>query len=165
MPPLRLRIGLRNRRSRFAQPKAQLAEQSLTLPHAQTDPKLLLDPGGQCFSIPNVAPQPSLSRRLAEDRVQLLEMGFREPFGPPGSFSFPQPGQTFRFKPVHPVLHRSRCIAQQASRFGAGQALRHQQYAMQAVIIARLFGPTDLILQSENDGFRFSDDEWLHISM
>src|SRR5712691_810204 len=37
-------IGLSNGRARFAQSKAQLPEQTLTLPHAQSDPVLPLDP-------------------------------------------------------------------------------------------------------------------------
>lgn len=43
-------------------PEAKLAEQTLTLPHTQSDPILLFDPCGQRQAIPETAAQPNVAR-------------------------------------------------------------------------------------------------------
>ena len=58
---LPFRVGPGNGGPRFAQTETQLPEQTLTLPHSQADPILPLDPGGQGFAVPQIAPQPQPS--------------------------------------------------------------------------------------------------------
>jgi hypothetical protein len=50
-------IGLSDRGTWFAQPKAQSSEQTLALPHAQGDPVLPSDPSRQCFAVPYISTQ------------------------------------------------------------------------------------------------------------
>jgi hypothetical protein len=56
----------------------------------------------------------------------------------PGLFSVGQAGKAVRIEAMDPILHRARRIAQQLGHFRAGQSLRNQKHAMQAVVIARL---------------------------
>jgi hypothetical protein len=66
---LPFRIGMSNQGARFAQPKAPLPEQALTLAHPQADLEALLDPGTQRLPIPQRAIQAKVTRGLAEHPV------------------------------------------------------------------------------------------------
>ncbi len=60
-------IGVSNGRTRFAQSKGQLPEQTLTQRHAQSDPALPLDPRRKRLAVPYV-PAQAYSRRISEER-------------------------------------------------------------------------------------------------
>ena len=57
MQPLPLGVGSGDLRARFAQPKLQLAKQSLALTDSQFHPIALLEKLGQAFPIPQVGAQ------------------------------------------------------------------------------------------------------------
>src|SRR5713101_2200431 len=59
---LPFRIGMGHQGARFAQPKAPLPEQALTLAHPQADLEASLDPGTQRLPIPQRAGQAEVTR-------------------------------------------------------------------------------------------------------
>ena len=162
---LSCRVGLRHDRPRLAQPKAQLPEETLALPHSQVDAIALGDPGCQGFAIPQVDTQPQFSRRPTKGLIDLLQLFLVEAPRPPGSLSSAQAGETALLEPAHPILHRARSIPQQLGDLRARHALSHQQHPIQAVVIAGFLGPSDLILQSEDDCCRIGNRERSHVSM
>jgi len=66
---------------------------------------------------------------------------------------------------IIPVLHRPRGVSKDSSYLWATHALRHQQYSVEAVIIARFVGSADLVLQSQSHGSRIGDGESLRSSI
>ena len=87
---LPLGVGLSNRGTWFAQPKAQPSEQTLALSHAQGDLVLLLDPGRQRFAVPDIPAQTYLSWHPAKRRVDSPEMLFAQASRPPGTLALTQ---------------------------------------------------------------------------
>ncbi len=162
---LPFRVGVGNQGARFAQPKAPLPEQALTLAHPQVDLEALLNPGTQRFPIPQRARQAQVARGLAQCLVQFLQLGLAQPSGTPGALSFAQPRQTSFLKTSDPIFHRAGGITQQPADLWTRDPLGHQQHPMQAVIIARCFRTANLVLQSQNHRFRISNLEWSHASM
>ena len=152
-----LRIGVGNLGTRFAQPKAPLSEQALTLAYRQMNLELLLDPSAQRLPIPERSLQTQLARGPAQGPVQFLKLCLTQALRTPRALSFGQSGQPSDLKASHPVLYRTRCVAQQPADVRTGHALRHQQHPMKAVIVARLFRTVNLVLQSQNHGFGISN--------
>ena len=149
----------------FAQAKAPLPKQSLALTHLQVDLEALLDPGAQCFPIPQRAGQTQVARGLAQGPVYFPQLRIAQTSGTPGALPFGQPGQTSFLEPSDPIFHRARRVSQQPADLGTGHALGHQQHPMKPVIIARFFRTANLVLQSQNDRLGIRNLEWSHDCM
>ena len=162
---VKLRIGLRNQRSRFPQPEAQLPEQALALAHAQANTVPLLNPGAERLSIPEVSTQAGLARRLAKNAVDFLHLDFAQSSGAARPCSFQQSRQTLRFKTVHPILDGTGRVPQEPSHLWTSHPLGHEKHSMEAVVITRFFRPANLILQAKCNRYRVSDGEWSHASI
>ena len=159
---LPFRIGMGHQGARFAQPKAPLPEQALTLAHLQADLEALLDPGTQRLPIPQRAGQAKVTRGLAENPVHLSELRLTQARGTPGALPFDQPAQTSFLKASNPIFHRSRSVSQQPTHLRASHPLGHQQHPMEPVIVARFFRTANLVLQSQNDCLGISNLKWSH---
>lgn len=162
---LPLRIGVGNQGAGFAQPKAPLPEQPLTLPHPQMDLEALLDPGTQGFPIPQRTAQPQIARGLAQGPVDLPELRFAQSSWASRTMAFGQTPEALGFKTPYPILNGARSVAQQAPDFWACRSLGHQKYPMQTVIVARLFRTANLVLQSQNHRSGIIDLQWSHADM
>ncbi len=127
MRPLPFRIGMGNQGAGFAQPKAPLPEQPLTLAHRQMNPEAPLDPGTQRFPIPQRAGRTKIARSLAQRPVQFLQLRIAQSSGAAGALSLAQPGQPSLLETSDPIFHRARSIAQQPADLRTGHALGHQQ--------------------------------------
>lgn len=136
MRGLPLGIGLRDLRSWFAQSKAELAEQSLALAHFQLHPQFTAKKRRQRRAVPHRGGQAELgwigAKRLFHPR-QLIVV---QATGPARSFAFGQAGQPVGFKALHPVYHRAGRIAQHLGDLWTGQALSHEEHAVESVIVA-----------------------------
>jgi len=62
---------------------------------------------------------------------------------------------------MNPILDRTRSVAEQPGDLRTGQALRHKQDAVQAVIVTRLLRTLDFLLQTQ-DGGGIGYREWSH---
>ncbi len=162
---LPFRIGVGNQRAGFAQPKAPLPEQALTLTHRQVDLEVLPDPGAQRFPIPQRAVEADVARGLAQHPVHFLQLHLAQAPGTPAPLPFGQPSQTPFLESVHPIFHRARSVSQQLTDLGTGHALGDQQHPMEAVIIPRFFRTANLILQSQNDRLGIRNLKWSHAPM
>jgi hypothetical protein len=76
------RIRLRNPGTRFAQPKAKLPEQTLTLPYPQIYLVPLGNPSSQGFAVPQIPPQTHIPGHLAKRAVDLFELLLIQSTGP-----------------------------------------------------------------------------------
>ena len=162
---LPFRIGMGNQGTGFAQPKAPLPEQALTLTHRQVNLEALLDPGAQCFPIPQRAGQAQVARGLAQRPVHFPQLRIAQTSGTPGALPFAQPRQTSFLKTSDPIFHRARGVSQQPADLRTGHALGHQQHPMEPVIIARFFRTANLVLQSQNDRLGIRNLQWSHAHM
>jgi len=162
---LSFRVGMGNLGSRFAQPKAALPEQALTLTHRQADLEVLGDPGAQRFPIPQGSRQTDVARCPAQNLVHFLQLCFAQTSRTSGALPFAQPGQPLSLEASNPVFHRARGISQQLADAGTGHPLGYQQHSMEAVIVTRFFRTANLVLQSQNHCLGISNLQWSHVSM
>ena len=100
----------------------------------------------QRLSVPQIPAEACLSGHLAQNRVDFLDLLLAQSSWPPGSIALQKSSQPHLFKLVHPILHRSGCVPQQFRRLRACHTLRHEQHAVQSMIIARFFRSSDLVL-------------------
>jgi len=62
---------------------------------------------------------------------------------------------------MNPILDRTRSVAEQPGDLRTGQALRHEQDPVQAVIVTGLLRTLDFLLQTQ-DGGGIGYREWSH---
>jgi hypothetical protein len=104
------RVGPCQRRTGLAQTETQLTEQSLTLPHAQFDPVLPLNPRCQGLAIPEIATQANLARHLAQHRSDLFQLLLLQSPWPSGALPLNQSSKATLLESMHPVLNCARRI-------------------------------------------------------
>jgi hypothetical protein len=103
--------------------------------------------------------------RLTQDAPDQLDLLVRQARRAARSSAFLQAGQAHAIVGANPILNGARSIAQHECRLPAGHALRNQQHAVQAVIVAGLVGAADLVLQGQNRQVRLRNGQWLHTNM
>jgi hypothetical protein len=162
----RLQVWVRFRHSppRLAKPEAELSEEALALTHAQRYPILLIEVRGQCPAIPEIPDQPRRRGSISQHPLHLLQLCCVQPSRSAWTLSLGQAGQPVLLELMHPSLHGARRVAQQPPHLRAGHPLCYQEHPMQAVVIARLLGPANLILQSQHDHVGVGDGQGLHAS-
>jgi hypothetical protein len=165
MRPLPFRVGMGNLGTGLAQPKAPPSEQALALAHRQVNVEVLLDPATQCLPIPQRARQAQVTRCTAQRLIDLLQLRLAQTSRTPRTLSFAQPRQPLGLEAPNPVFYRTWSVSQQSADFRTGHALRYQQHPMEAVIIARFFRTSNLVLKSHNHCFGISNLQWSHASM
>jgi len=143
-------IGSGQNAARLAQPKPQLAEQTLALPNSEFHSVGFFDPSRQGFAIPQVDSHTRVARLASQHAVDLLDLLLAQTTGPTRPRFLHQSAQPLLFQPMHPILHRTCRVTQQSRHLRAPHALRHQQHAVQAVVVTRLFGPMNLLLQTQH---------------
>ena len=79
-----------------------------------------------------------------------------------GALAVHEARQTLCFEAAHPVGHGARCIAQQLTRLTTAHALRDQQDAVQPMIVARLGGTSNLVLDRQDDGLGIGYRQLFH---
>lgn len=161
---LALGIGLGHRRGRFAQSELQPPEQSLTLSHPEIGPENLVEPGRERLAVPHVAPKAGLPRGVPQHSLDPSQVLPGQPPRAPRTRPFGQAGQAARFKSVDPVLDGARRVTQQSRNVGTAHTVSDQEHAVQPMIVPRLLGATDLILETENDRRGVGNREGFHSS-
>lgn len=136
MRGLPLGIGLRDLRSWFAQSKAELAEQPLTLAHFQLHAQFTTQKRRQRRAVPHRCGQAELGRMGAKCLLHPRQLIFVQATGPARTLAFGQAGQPVRLKALHPVYHRAGRIAQYIGDLWTGHALSHEEHAVESVIVA-----------------------------
>jgi hypothetical protein len=71
---------------------------------------LTFDPRGQRLAVPEITTQANVARHSPQCRVNLFQLLFIQPPGPPGALSLHQSGQTALLESMHPVLDGARRI-------------------------------------------------------
>ena len=80
-------IGLGQRGSWLAQPESELTEHTLALANPDGNAIPLLNPGTECFSVPEVSAQTNLPRRVTQDSIHPFQLFFGQASRPSRSFS------------------------------------------------------------------------------
>ena len=81
------RVCFGQNRPGLAKTKVQLPEQTLALPHAQTDPVFLVHPRRQGLAIPQVHPHSGVARFAAEYPIDLFDLFLVKTGRTPGALS------------------------------------------------------------------------------
>ena len=129
-------IRLCQKWSRLTEAKFELPEQPLALTHTKLDLIRLLDPCRKRLAIPKVDAHAGVIGLCAQYSIDFLQLSFAQPTGTSGALSLRQSGQSFLLVTVNPILDGTGCIAQQSRYLRTSHTLRHQQHAVQSVIIA-----------------------------
>jgi len=158
-------VRMRNQRARFAEAKSELAEQTLALPHSQRHAELLFHVRRQQLAIPQIGLQSEMLRRQPQSGTNQFELLIAQAAGAPRTLPFPKPRQPVGLETVNPILHRAPRIAQPPGHLRAGQSLRHQQHALEAMMVAGFLGPADLVFESEHDIGGVGNRQISHVSM
>ena len=155
------RIRLGNDRPGFPQPKAQGAEEPLALAHAERDVEVVVQIGRDGLAVPDGAREPDGRRFLAQHPRDLRPLARGEARRASGPIVIAQSLQAIGLEPMDPILDRPQRVAEQRGDVGARHPLRDQQHPMQAVIVPRIRGTTNLVLQTEYNG-RVRHEERAH---
>ena len=150
MSGLQHRVSMRDERPRFPQAETQLAKQPLALAHTERHAVPLVDERGQGLAIPQPG-QPDRLGRAPKRPTHALQVGFGQPPRAALAGAFGQRRQAGVFEPAHPIFDGPRRIAQQLGDLRTGHALRDQQHAVQPVVVPRLAGSANLVLQPRDD--------------
>ena len=143
-------VGVGDQRARLAQAETALPEEPLALAHAELDLEAARNPLAQRLAVPKCSMETTVARRLAQNAVHLDKLRFGQPAGTTFARAFQQPCKTAGLKALNPVRDAARRVSQQAGGMGTTHSLGDQQNAMQTVIVARLLGAPDLVLQANN---------------
>ena len=143
-------IRLRNQGPRLAQPKTELAKQSLTLADTELDAILLFDPCRQGLTVPEIGPHSCITGFPPQHAVDFLNLCCTQPGRTPRPLSFGQSRQPFFLKAADPILDGSWRITEKPSYFGTRHPLRHQEHTMQPMVISRFFRTLNFLLQSDH---------------
>jgi hypothetical protein len=66
------------------------------------------------------------------------------------AITFGEPGQPLLIEPPDPVLDGPRGITEHSADFGGGHSLSDEQEPVEAVVVPRLIGATNFILEGED---------------
>ena len=164
MRGLELGVGMGNQRARLAQPKVEVSEKALALPHSEGDLIFLLDKRCQGLSIPHVSSQTEILWAVAQSEINLIELLSAEPTRSAWPYSLNQASKTFFLKAMNPVLNGTWCVAQKVGHLTATHALGHQQQAVKAMVVSRLVRTANFILQCEDNGLGIRNMEFSHVA-
>lgn len=157
-------IGFGQNGTRFTKPETQLAEYTLALPNLELDAKSLLDPSGKRLAVPQVDTHAGIARFTAQHPCHFLHLCLIEAWRTACMFGLGQSGQSPILEMVHPIFNGTWGVSKQSCDFGASHALRHEQNAVKAVVVTRLFRALDLLLQAQHGGIVCDAEWWSHIS-
>jgi len=162
MLSLSSRIGSRNQRSRLDQAKLPLAKEPPTLPCPHGHAIGSLDVGRQRLTVPQIAGQAEIGGPPSQRALYFRHLLRIQPARASGTLPFLQPRQALLLEAAHPIFDRSWCITQQFGDSAAVHTLRHQQYAMQTVVITGFRTSPNLILQTKNNHRRVRNCQCSH---
>jgi len=128
---LHRQVGLGDLRPRLAQPKAQLAEQPLTLLHGQRHTQLLLEEGRQQRTVRQLRRQAVVGWAAAQCRFRSRSTLGAQVGRLILARLAAQPPKNVLFEAMHPILRGSRCIAERLRGLATIHPLCHEQHSVQ----------------------------------
>lgn len=166
MRGLCFRVGLSHAWARFAETKAQLAKESLTLPRFEIDLQFLIQKSRERLTIPNsTALDAGFTRSLAQSDLHLHQLIGIQACRAARTFSFGEARKPGFIEAMNPVFNRPRRVSQNPSSLTAAEALGNQQDPVQAVIVSRFLGTADFVLQNHYRGLGVSNLKCFHPSI
>src|SRR3990172_4193533 len=160
--PLLFGIGLGDQGPGLAPPEAELTEQALTLPDPQAKAVRLAQMVAEELAIPEVLAVPQVAGPAPKVPRDASSRGRVHPGRTPPPRSFLQAGEAALLETAHPVLDAARAVSQDPGRFMATEPPRHQQHAVQAVVIAGFLRPHNLLLQRDPHQVRIGNFQSAH---
>ena len=145
-----------DKRTGFAQTEAEVMEQTLTLTVPQSHTVSLRQVVGQELPVPAISaitPGAGRASQVTFHRRQLL---LGEPVGPTRSFSFLQPREALALETAHPTLNGTGVLAQPVRHVVAAKAMADEQDSVQAMVVTRVLGASDFLLNRQAHDFNIS---------
>ena len=137
-------------------------EQTLTLSGPQVHPVSLGQVMGQELSIPEVLLIAPGAGRASQVTAHCLLLGLGKPNGPTGALSLLQAGKTRSLETVNPALDGARVLPQPFGHPVAAKALTDEQDSMQAMVVTRIFGAGNFLLDRQSHDFNIGNLQPLH---
>jgi hypothetical protein len=138
--------------SRLTQAKPQLSEDALTLTHAQSDLVALREVCGQQLAVPQVSNMTEITGATAQVAFQCSPLLGIQASRSAMALTIAHAVQSVFFKAFDPTLNGAPVFTKKIGNLLATLAARQKQQAVQSMVITRLVGPGDLLL----DGYLFA---------
>jgi hypothetical protein len=139
-----------NDRTGFSPTKTHRPKQSLTLAHAQRNPIGVTQMMREQFAVPQVLGMAQRPRLSPQIRLDLLPGGLVQPARSARSLALLQAAESSGFEPQNPAFDGRGMLSQQLGHFITTHALGGEQDSVKPVVVARLLGAGDLILQGQD---------------
>jgi hypothetical protein len=153
---------MRDQRSGFPAPKAHRPEQALALAHSQFNRVALPQMVRQQSTIPQILPVPQIPRMQPQVSFELFPSRVVQTPRTTFPLAFAQATKAARLKPMHPTFHGGGMLPKPVGDLITAMALADQQDAVQPVIVTRLIGPTNLLLQRDSHGLNIGNLKSFH---
>ena len=155
-------VAVGEHRTRLSQPEPELSEEALALAHPQIDLELAFEVGGESLAIPEGPRESNIFGSLSYDGRDGAHLGLREAARAARALALGESGESLLLEPSDPVLDGTRGIPEHSTDVGGGHALRHQKESVEAMVVPRLVGASDLILEGEDHVLGVRDREGTH---
>jgi hypothetical protein len=156
------RVGLGNLGSGFAQPESHLPKDALALAHPKRHPIVSPQVLGKQFAIPQVrgmAEFPGGAPHIPPERRPLLGV---KRGGTARSLPLAQPIQAMLLEPLDPALHRTRILSKRLGHLLAALTASNQQQAVQPVVVTRLVGADNFLLDGDTHYLGIGNFQFSH---
>ena len=156
------RVGLGDLGSGLAQPKSHVAEDSGALAPPSAPPVAQAQMRCEQRAVPQMTGMTEFLRLASYVTPQRRPLLGVQRGGPTRTRPFAQASQSVGFEAVHPSLHRPPIFAKQCGDLLAAVAAGDQQQPVQPMVVPRLIGPSDFLLDGHAPDVSISNDQFSH---
>ena len=156
------RIGLGDLGSWLAQSESHVAEDALALAYYQRHPVAQAQMRREQLAVPQMTRMTEFLRIASQVTPQRRPLLGVQRSWPTRSHPVAQAGQSMGFKTRHPALHRPPIFPKQVGDLLAAVAASDQQQPVQPMVLPRLIGPSDFLLDGQSHDLGISNFEFSH---
>jgi hypothetical protein len=114
------------------------------------------------LAVPQMTGMPKLLRVASQVAPQRRPLLGAQRGGPTRTRPVTQAGQSLGFKARHPALHRSSIFPKHVGDLLAAVAAGDQQQPVQPMVVPRLIGPSEFLLDGQSHDVGISNDQFSH---
>jgi hypothetical protein len=114
------------------------------------------------FAIPQILAVTQVPGMQPQVVLDLLPSLVVESPWPTSPLSFAQSSKAAPFEAMHPTLNRSRMFAEPVGDVITAMALTDEQYTVESMVVTRLIGTADLLLQGYSHRLRIGNLKCFH---
>jgi hypothetical protein len=139
-----------------------VTEDALALAYPQRHPVALAQMRREQLAVPRMASMTEFLRLASQVTPQRRPLRGVQRGRPTRTLTVAQAGQSMGVEAVHPSLYRPPILPKQFGDLLAAVAAGDQQQPVQPMVVPRLSGPSDFLLDSQSDNVGISNDQCSH---